>query len=43
VSEAEAPGPVTCQLAGHEVALDAAALAKKYASVEKATQVLGAT
>jgi hypothetical protein len=32
--EAKAPGPVTCQLAGHEVALDAAALAKKYPSVD---------
>jgi hypothetical protein len=32
--EAKAPGPVTCQLAGHEVALDAAALAKEYPSVD---------
>jgi hypothetical protein len=32
--EAKAPGPVTCHLAGHEVALDGAALAKKYPSVD---------
>ncbi len=31
--EAKAPGPITCQLAGHEVALDSAALAKQYPSV----------
>ena len=31
--DAQAPGPITCGLAGHEAPLDAAALAKKYPSV----------
>ena len=29
-----APGTITCELAGHETALDSAALAKKYPSVD---------
>ncbi len=32
--DAQAPGPITCGLAGHEAALDAAALAKEYPSVD---------
>jgi hypothetical protein len=32
--EARAPGNILCQLAGHEVALDRAALAEKYPSVD---------
>jgi hypothetical protein len=32
--DAQAPGPITCGLAGHEAPLDAAALAKAYPSVD---------
>ena len=32
--DAEAPGPITCGLAGHEAPLDGVALAKKYPSVD---------
>jgi alpha/beta hydrolase family protein len=32
--DVHAPGPITCQLAGHEAPLDSAALAKKYPSVD---------
>ncbi len=32
--DAQAPGPITCGLAGHEAPLDAAALAKQYPSVD---------
>jgi hypothetical protein len=32
--DVHAPGPATCALAGHETALDGAALAKKYKSVD---------
>ena len=32
--DAQAPGPITCGLAGHEAPLDGAALAKKYPSVD---------
>jgi hypothetical protein len=32
--DVHAPGAITCELAGHETPLDAAALAKKYPSVD---------
>ena len=32
--DAQAPGPITCGLAGHEAPLDSAALAKTYPSVD---------